>query len=220
MNKYTLLFEEFSPVFLGEILRRNHFDKYYTKIDNVKTFYKNSLDYFVQNRNINKIPLEDHVELIKAANDFKIRNDDYVHALFDNYHNDVNIFKRELYLVAGQIGVELTKRETQKLIDLNFFTNFNSSFSKSFNIFIYNEKQLENPGTHLKTIINKYHELKNTEKVPIFSTYFEYLKKVYPEETKDFQPNHIENADFCRSLESLNNKNLNLLRETIEEVTE
>jgi len=205
---------------LGEILRRNNFDKYFTKIDNVKAFYKNSLDYFVQRRNINKIPLEDHVELIKAANDFKIRNDDYVHAVFENYNNDVNIFKRELYLVAGHIGVELNKREIQKLIDLNFFTSFTSSFSKSFNIFIYNEKQLENAGSHLKTIINKYNELKNNEKIPIFSTYYEYLKKVYPEETKDFQPNHIENADFCRSLESLNSKNLNLLRETIEEVTQ
>lgn len=139
---------------MGDILRRNNFDKYYTKIENVKLFYKNSLDYFVQRRNINKIPLEDHVELIKAANDFKIRNDEYVHAVFDNYNNDVNIFKRELYLVAGNIGLELNKKEIQKLIDLNFFVNFTSSFSKSFNIFIYNEKQLEKPGQNLKTIIN------------------------------------------------------------------
>lgn len=65
-----------------------------------------------------------------------------------------------------------------------------------------------------------YNELKASEKVPIYSSYFEYLKKAYPEETKDFEPNHVEPADFCRSLDAINNKNLNLLRETVEDITQ
>lgn len=153
LNKQILLYEDHSPIFLGDILRRNHLDRGYAKIENVKQFYKNSLDYFLQRRNIYKIPLEDHVELIKTANDFKIRNDDYVHAVFEQYANDINIFKRELYLVAGQIGLELNDKEIKKLIDLNFFANFSSSFSKCFNIFIYNEKNLKNPDQCLEIII-------------------------------------------------------------------
>jgi len=65
----------------------------------------------------------------------------------------------------------------------------------------------------------EYNEIKSNEKILIFSLYYEYLKKIYPEVTKNFQPNNAENADFCRNLESHNNKNLNYLREAIEEVT-
>lgn len=49
-----------------------------------------------------------------------------------------------------------------------------------------------------------YNELKTKENVPIFSLYYDYLKKTYPEETKDFEPNQNEKADLCKSLESLN----------------
>ena len=91
-----------------------------------------------------------------------------------------------MYLVAGNIGLTLDKKEIQKMIDHNFFTGFHSSFSKCFNIFLLNEKQLENPGTHLQFIISKYNELKGREKVPIYELHYEYLRKTYPEETKDW----------------------------------
>lgn len=94
MNKYTLFFEDFSPVFIGEVLRRNNFEKYFVRIENVKSFFKNAMEYFTQRRNTHKLPLEDHIELIKAANDLKIRNDEYVHTLFEKYSGDNNTWKR------------------------------------------------------------------------------------------------------------------------------
>lgn len=121
-----------------------------------------------------------------------------------------------MYLTAGNIGLELNKKEIQRLIDHNLFTGFTSSFAKCFNIFLFNEKELENPGSHLTNLINKYNELKFKEKVPIYALHYEYLKKVYPEETKNWEPNHVEKADFCRSLEALNHKSHNSLRETME----
>ena len=134
-------------------MRRNNFDKGYAKIDNVKIFFKNALEYFTDKRNIHKIPLEDHVELLRSANDFKIRNDDYVHGLFSWFHSDANIFKRELYVVAGNLGVTLTKKEMDRLFEHNFFAGFNSSFSKCFNIFLLNEKNIPTPGTYLTSLI-------------------------------------------------------------------
>lgn len=62
--------------------------------------------------------------------------------------------------------------------------------------------------------------MKQKEKVPVYSLFYDYLRKVYPEETKNFEPNHLEKADFCKSLESLNSKSLNILREAFEAVTE
>jgi len=186
MTKYTLFFEEFSPIFAAEVLRRNNFDKFYVKIDNAKIFLKNSMEYFIQRRNIHKIPLEDHIELIKSANDFKVRNDDYIHAVFEKYNTDHNLWKRELYLVAGNVGLELNKKELQRLVEQNFFAGFTSSFSKCFNIFLLNEKHLEKPAHYLQNLITKYNELKEREKVPIYSLHYDYLKKTYPEETKNW----------------------------------
>lgn len=48
--------------------------------------------------------------MIKAANDFKVRNDEYIHAVFEKFSSDFNIFKRELYLVAGNMELVLTKK--------------------------------------------------------------------------------------------------------------
>jgi hypothetical protein len=109
-------------------------------MENAKIFFKNGLEYFANRKNIHKMPLEDHVELIKSANDFKIRNDEHIHAIFDRFHNDINIYKRELYLLAGNMGLTLNKREIERLIEQNFFTGFHSSFSKCFNIFLLHEK--------------------------------------------------------------------------------
>ena len=69
-------------------------------------------------------------------------------------------------------------------------------------------------------VILEYNEIKEKEKIPIFSLYFEYLKKAYPEETKDFEPNSIDKADFCKSLEFINLKYLFNLRNIIEGVTD
>lgn len=57
INKSNLYFEEFSPIFIGEMLRRNNFDKFFSKIDSAKEFFQNSLAYFAQRRNIYKMPL-------------------------------------------------------------------------------------------------------------------------------------------------------------------
>jgi hypothetical protein len=81
INKYKVRFEEYSPVFLTEVMRRNGLDKSYFKPESLKILLANALEYYAERRNLGKIPLEDHIELLKAANDFRVRNDTYVHEL-------------------------------------------------------------------------------------------------------------------------------------------
>lgn len=65
----------------------------------------------------------------------------------------MSIFTRELYITAGNLGVSLSTKEMERLIEVNFFASFNNSFSKSFNVFLLNEKEIPNPSEHLKNII-------------------------------------------------------------------
>ena len=65
----------------------------------------------------------------------------------------MNHFFRELYLTAGNLGATLNTKEINRLIEVNFFTNFTNSFSKCFNIFLLNEKDIPTPGEHLKALI-------------------------------------------------------------------
>ena len=154
LNKFTLNFEEFNPVFLGEVLKRNNFEKHLNQIDNIKSFFKSSLEFFTQRNKVHKFSLEDHIGLIRAANDYRVRNDDHIHAVLDYYANDPTIWKRELYLLAGQIGVELNKNELHRLVESNLFNYFTSSFSKCFTMFLLYEKQLEKPGEVLLNLVN------------------------------------------------------------------
>lgn len=94
LNKFTLNFEEFNPVFLGEVLKRNNFEKHLNQIDNIKSFFKSSLEFFTQRNKVHKFSLEDHIGLIRAANDYRVRNDDHIHAVLDYYANDPTIWKR------------------------------------------------------------------------------------------------------------------------------
>lgn len=219
MSKYRLRYEEYSPIFLAEIFRRNLLDKSFLKLEGVKGFLKSALDYFTDKRNIGKIPLEDHIELIKVSNDFKVRSEAYVHELLSYFNGDLTYFTRELYMLAGNMGVVLSKKEMDKLIEYNFFTGFSSGFSKSFNMFLLNENEIPNPNDHLKNIIAstwflilEYNELSAKEKVSVYSLHYEYLKSSYPEETKDWVPNQIDKADFCRNFETFNIRNLVWLR--------
>jgi hypothetical protein len=56
-------------------------------------------------------------------------------------------------MTAGNLGVTLNTKEMERLIEVNFFTGFNVSFSKSFSIFLLNEKDIPSPSERLKSII-------------------------------------------------------------------
>ena len=81
INKFKLRFDDYSPIFLLEVMRRNGLDKSYFRPESLKIVLSNALEFYTDRRNIGKMPLEDHIEFLKAANVFKVRNDNYVHEL-------------------------------------------------------------------------------------------------------------------------------------------
>jgi hypothetical protein len=82
INKYQLRFDDYSPVFLAEVMKRNGLDKSYYKPESLRNLLEKAFEYYTDRRNIGKIPLEDHIELLKAGNDFKAKNNGtYVHEL-------------------------------------------------------------------------------------------------------------------------------------------
>lgn len=80
--------------------------------------------------------LEEHINLINAANMYLIRNDEYMHAVFQRFLQDNSIFTRELYLTCAKVGHQFNAAELAKLYGRSFFASFSASFSKSFNIFL------------------------------------------------------------------------------------
>lgn len=74
-------------------------------MENFKTFVKKSLEYFIQRNKINRLNLEEHVAIAKSANDIRIKNDEYLHAVLDRFSNDNSIFTREMYLTCAQVGL-------------------------------------------------------------------------------------------------------------------
>ena len=56
-------------------------------MENFKTFIMKSLEYFSQKNKINRLNIEEHVAIAKTVNDFRIKNDEYLHALLDRYSN-------------------------------------------------------------------------------------------------------------------------------------
>jgi hypothetical protein len=81
LNKFKVRFEEFSPVFLLDVMKRNSLDKSYFRPESLKIVLSNALEFYTDRRNIGKMPLEDHLEFLRAANDFKFRSENYVHEL-------------------------------------------------------------------------------------------------------------------------------------------
>jgi hypothetical protein len=81
INKFKLRFDDYSPIFLLEVMKRNGLDKSYFRPESLKILLSNALEFYTDRRNLGKMPLEDHVEFLRAANDFKVRNDNYVHEL-------------------------------------------------------------------------------------------------------------------------------------------
>jgi hypothetical protein len=82
LNKFKVRFDDFSPGFLLNVMKRNALDKSYYKPESLKIVLSNAMEFYTDRRNIGKMPLEDHLEFLRTANDFKVRNENYAHELF------------------------------------------------------------------------------------------------------------------------------------------